>query len=302
MILQKAFFRKPSTKIYIILFCLLLMAQFFLQYFSYVNDIKMNEIYKGSSIVVYEKSENISKDLEITPGIFVHQENNSYKITNSYQESDFVLYKDQKNTLEKGVMISSYMTDESVVIGEKEIKVLISSEKEGNYINETDFEDLAKNVKVVYQIKGEFVELEKITKKLQTKDIFFEKHLRTNSVVTISYEQINNKIFFLNIVLQFFFLIITILSSLHLIKDEQKNITLYHLLGYQSHDIKKVVLVSFSLLCIILLCFSNGIMFLFLLFQNQLFFFKNIFCSAVFNILFIHLFMAFIVLLKKIKP
>ncbi len=269
MLVYISFIRKKITKIYLLIYTLLLIALFVLLFASKNFEILENNTYDGSFIEV--KSDNIAelKKIKNIKDYFLALKlkdgfEEIYLIgNNELTENEIILPNHFQNSLSKEETIELELNKTY----EFNIKNFDSNKNNFSFVNVASqvIEDNKSFSNSYIIILNNWLKKDKTIKKLEDKygidNVVFHSHSSSEN-----YETYINIVKVLILVLLFIFIIILLTTCFNIIQDEHKKNDLYYKLGYSKKKILKFNLIKIIILVIlsfvIALIFSSIIIYI----------------------------------------
>ena len=269
MLVYISFIRKKITKIYLLIYTLLLIALFVLLFASKNFEILENNTYDGSFIEV--KSDNIAelKKIKNIKDYFLALKlkdgfEEIYLIgNNELTENEIILPNHFQNSLSKEETIELELNKTY----EFNIKNFDSNKNNFSFVNVASqvIEDNKSFSNSYIIILNNWLKKDKTIKKLEDKygidNVVFHSHSSSEN-----YETYINIVKVLILVLLFIFIIILLTTCFNIIQDEHKKNDLYYKLGYSKKKILKFNLIKIIILIIlsfvIALIFSSIIVYI----------------------------------------
>lgn len=247
MLIFKSFFRKKTTKIYLVVYtliifiiCLLLSVREFLE-------IKQRELYIGSNILI--STENI-KELEHINNIKKIYKAVKIKIDN-YNE--MIMINNDKYKIYNNDIIIPNLYKENYRINDKLIcyykdntKIEFKVKDYDTFTNNSDIVYVSKEIINKYSTEHDNLYLITL-KNWEKKDYFMEEIKKINNIDEINIRINNNGdsyITFINtlnvmlIIILILFIIVLIITSYNIIDDEEKKNIIYYKIGYKKNHLK----------------------------------------------------------------
>ena len=269
MLVYISFIRKKITKIYLLIYTLLLIALFVLLFASKNFEILENNTYDGSFIEV--KSDNIAelKKIKNIKDYFLALKlkdgfEEIYLIgNNELTENEIILPNHFQNSLSKEETIELELNKTY----EFNIKNFDSNKNNFSFVNVSKkiIEDNKSFSHSYIIILNNWLKKDKTIKKLEDKygidNVVFQRHSSSEN-----YETYINIVKVLILVLLFIFIIILLTTCFNIVQDEHKKNDLYYKLGYSKKKILKFNLIKIIILVIlsfvIALIFSSIIIYI----------------------------------------
>lgn len=269
MIILKSFFRKRTTRIYLVIIACILTTIFYLVLNRQITYKEGVEFYEGSKTIFVDENPNLEEKIKDIKNV--------KSVTFSFQTNNQRLYLIEDSEISRGNAI--YLSNESET--EKQTELTINGYSKNFiitetiapqyhntplilYISEEDFNDLKEHATDFFYI----VEFKDTLKRYETTDIIedtinIEAYMHYNSQKypsrAVTYEDDINRLTVFAIIGGILFLIILIITIKNILLDEKKNNRLYFCLGYnkkqiQKNNFKKIIsLIAISLILAIIL-------------------------------------------------
>lgn len=255
--LLRSFYRKLSTKIYLIIFillfltlwCLLFSKEKFIE--DYNKNFKESFIYLETNDVVKLEDKNIINVLEC-----INYGNIYVLVDESLQEHEIIVSDNFKQNVSESYILSDVKNYEFII---KE-KYKSSSILFNVYVSQSVFNQLVldKGIKGYYISINNWIDNEKIVSNLK-KNYKGECYSFNTSLSDIDYEALFTNInFFINLLI-IIFLILFVISILYIINDQKETEYLYYVLGFNR---KRILFIRYTNI-ILLFVFSFIISLLF---------------------------------------
>ncbi|MCI8670684.1 MAG: hypothetical protein HFI36_01460 [Bacilli bacterium] len=253
MLLLKSFFRAKTTRIYLIIMCLVFSLFFIVNnsrnYYSNIID----DYYEGERIIIeadlseYAKIKKLPNIKKVTPALKIQTITwpAQYLIkdeTNQLKENEIIISKAHKNTYQINDSVNFYLGNISYSFNLKEYSTI---DKHTYQISDIDFNKLINNQKLVYLIEVEEYQSQAITIKAIENNINYldecillQNFKEQNQNLTI-FETYYNILTIIIYILAIAFIAIIIIALCNIIIDEKKKNTLYFFLGYSKKCLRK---------------------------------------------------------------
>ena len=269
MLVYISFIRKKITKIYFLIYTLLLIALFVLLFASKNFEILENNTYDGSFIEV--KSDNIvelKKNKNIKDYFLALKLKDGFEEiyligNNELTENEIILPNHFQNSLSKEEPVELELNKTY----EFNIKNFDSNKNNFSFVNVSKkiIEDNKSFSHSYIIILNNWLKKDKTIKKLEDKygidNVVFQRHSSSEN-----YETYINIVKVLILVLLFIFIIILLTTCFNIVQDEHKKNDLYYKLGYSKKKILKFNLIKIIILIIlsfiIALIFSSIIVYI----------------------------------------
>ena len=269
MLVYISFIRKKITKIYLLIYTLLLIALFVLLFASKNFEILENNTYDGSFIEV--KSDNIvelKKNKNIKDYFLALKLKDGFEEiyligNNELKENEIILPNHFQNSLSKEEPVELELNKTY----EFNIKNFDSNKNNFSFVNVSKkiIEDNKSFSHSYIIILNNWLKKDKTIKKLEDKygidNVVFQRHSSSEN-----YETYINIVKVLILVLLFIFIIILLTTCFNIVQDEHKKNDLYYKLGYSKKKILKFNLIKIIILIIlsfvIALIFSSIIVYI----------------------------------------
>jgi len=264
MLIFKSFIRKKTTKVYLILFSLLLSSIFLLLSFKGYYIMRLKENYKGSYIGIVMDKNNFSKLNKIK-----NIDNITTFLVGDIKSEyiDYLVLNSSLNLKDNEIILSEHFISEyeikdnlNVIINNEDTKFIVKDFTEGNvreaFISKALYEKLYNlSSKLEYHLTLEDWSFKDKTIKELTKKIAIDDNYGL-TVFNISEKNsnINNIMAILNLILGviiFIFFIIYVICIINTIVDEKNINKLYQDLGFNQKLIMKINNLKIILLLII---------------------------------------------------
>ena len=269
MLVYISFIRKKITKIYLLIYTLLLIALFVLLFASKNFEILENNTYEGSFIELKSDNLNELKKINNIKDYFLALKlkdgfEEIYLIgNNELTENEIILPNHFQNSLSKEEPVELELNKTY----EFNIKNFDSNKNNFSFINVARqiIEDNKSFSHSYIIILNNWLKKDKTIKKLEDKygidNVVFHSHSSSEN-----YETYINIVKVLILVLLFIFIIILLTTCFNIVQDEHKKNDLYYKLGYSKKKILKFNLIKIIILIIlsfvIALIFSSIIVYI----------------------------------------
>ena len=269
MLVYISFIRKKITKIYFLIYTLLLIALFVLLFASKNFEILENNTYEGSFIELKSDNLNELKKINNIKDYFLALKlkdgfEEIYLIgNNELTENEIILPNHFQNSLSKEEPVELELNKTY----EFNIKNFDSNKNNFSFVNVSKkiIEDNKSFSHSYIIILNNWLKKDKTIKKLEDKygidNVVFQSHSSSEN-----YETYINIVKVLILVLLFIFIIILLTTCFNIVQDEHKKNDLYYKLGYSKKKILKFNLIKIIILIIlsfvIALIFSSIIVYI----------------------------------------
>ena len=244
MLIFKSFFRKKTTKNYLIIYSFIILAIFVLIFGKEIINNKYNDLYNGSFITVNEKDYAKIKDINgidksyeaLQINVDERLYNYVYLIKNESLKDDEIIIAEESKKEEQNV-IEIELQEKYYVFNIKDYSKEINN-RNIIYIYKNIYESIKPNGKMVYifTLKN-WIESKKIDS-IISKKIGVNNYIHYVRGTNNNYEKylsVLNVLLFTLIVL---FIIVLIFTSYNSIQDENKKNIIYYRIGYNKQKLK----------------------------------------------------------------
>lgn len=244
MLIFKSFFRKKTTKNYLIIYSFILLAIFVLIFGKEIINNKYNDLYNGSFITVNEKDYAKIKDINgidksyeaLQINVDENLYNYVYLIKNELLKDDEIIIAEESKNEEQNV-IEIELQEKYYVFNIKDYSKEINN-RNIIYVSKNIYESIKPNGKMVYifTLKN-WIESKKIDSTI-SKKIGVNNYIHYDRGTNNNYEKylsVLNVLLFTLIVL---FIIVLIFTSYNSIQDENKKNIIYYRIGYNKRKLK----------------------------------------------------------------
>lgn len=244
MLIFKSFFRKKTTKNYLIIYSFIILAIFVLIFGKEIINNKYNDLYNGSFITVNEKDYAKIKDINgidksyeaLQINVDERLYNYVYLIKNELLKDDEIIIAEESKNEEQNV-IEMELQEKYYVFNIKDYSKEINN-RNIIYVSKNIYESIKPNGKMVYifTLKN-WIESKKIDS-IISKKIGVSNYIHYDRGTNNNYEKylsVLNVLLFTLIVL---FIIVLIFTSYNSIQDENKKNIIYYRIGYNKRKLK----------------------------------------------------------------
>ena len=244
MLIFKSFFRKKTTKNYLIIYSFIILAIFVLIFGKEIINNKYNDLYNGSFITVNEKDYAKIKDINgidksyeaLQINVDERLYNYVYLIKNESLKDDEIIIAEESKKEEQNV-IEIELQEKYYVFNIKDYSKEINN-RNIIYVSKNIYESIKPNGKMVYifTLKN-WIESKKIDS-IISKKIGVNNYIHYVRGTNNNYEKylsVLNVLLFTLIVL---FIIVLIFTSYNSIQDENKKNIIYYRIGYNKRKLK----------------------------------------------------------------
>lgn len=268
MLIYKSFFRKRTTRIYLIIYTLIILIICLLLSVRTILEKKQQELYYGSNILIsvndIEKIENIKnidkiyKAINVTIGdynemIMIYDE--KYKVDNHY----IVIPNIYKEQFKINDTINIYINNNRIELVIKDYDDIIGN-SDIVYVSEYIIEAYTNTQDNLYLITLKDWEKEdNVIKELNKIDNITDINIRKNNSSN-SYTTFIKILNVMLIVIMILFIVVLLITSFNIIEDEKKKNLVYYKIGYRKNKLKVYNFVKICLLIVLASSASTFIM------------------------------------------
>lgn len=268
MLIYKSFFRKRTTRIYLIIYTLIILIICLLLSVRTILEKKQQELYYGSNILIsvndIEKIENIKNIDKIYKAINVTIEDynemimiydEKYKLDNHH----IVIPNIYKEQFKINDTINIYINNNRIELVIKDYDDIIGN-SDIVYVSEYIIEAYTNTQDSLYLITLKDWEKEdNVIKELNKIDNITDINIRINNSSN-SYTTFIKILNVMLIVIMILFVVVLLITSFNIIEDEKKKNLVYYKIGYRKNKLKVYNFVKICLLIVLASSASTFIM------------------------------------------